>query len=146
MEIKMKVRQMLVVNAALGALSSHTGIRNQHVFWWLSITPKLFEDIIETYGDTRNNLVDELTKPKADDKDKRDFKDDESRIDFNEKIREIEEKEYKIEFETIRASTLFKEKVIELTPEILRALGPLVIMDLKHETEEGQAPQEEEED
>jgi hypothetical protein len=122
--MEITVREILNASGAITALAKQK-IKNPKTVYWLSIAPRKLADSIEAYEKTRNQMLIEQATSEGN---TFTFPDVPSRQAFDKSLEVILSDIEEININPIKFATLLADPSLEITPEQITALGPLVDM------------------
>lgn len=133
--MKIKILEIVAASQVLAHLANQK-IKDQKVFFWVTVTTRKLADSLEAYEKTRNNLIMEYGTPDPENPGSYKLTVGENRIKFNQTITDILETEEEHNINTIKLSRLYaasndETRPLDILPEQIVALGPLVEYDME---------------
>lgn len=133
--MEIKTREIVSAARALNHLAGQK-IKNQKIYYWVTVTQRKLQDHLEAFERVRNNLLVEYAVPDPKNKTQFVFEDAKQRVKFNELLDEILDQVETLDIHTINLSLLFEASntetnPLDITPEQVVALGPLVNYDME---------------
>jgi hypothetical protein len=131
--MQLTTRDVISASNALAVLGK-SKVKDAKLCYWLAVTPRKLQDAVEGFDKAQSQTLEkhaEYKKGEAGKEDKWDFGNPENKRMYVEEINTVLGQEDEYPVKAYKFSALFAEEGLNLTPELVAALGPLVELDVE---------------
>jgi uncharacterized protein YjaZ len=128
--MELTLKEIVNANQAIEKMAQKKNLKAK-ILYWITVTQRKLLPSQEAFMKARQQSLFRYAKADPADESGMKFKfgDDESRDKFNKEVEELLTQTETHEINTIKFSVLYGDKALELTPDQITLLGPLVEMD-----------------